>query len=437
MRHDGHLHAARLLAFRIGGQIDVIVLAIFGHQRHGRHHNHVVELLGHYRDLGSHTRLKATVGCFDEDVDVKGHAAAATGAGVRVCHRGDSRDGALAHDIGKRGIGHVGALAHGNFGDILFAHLNRHLHLGQVGDLHALLAAARVAFTHDHAACYRSAHLGVELHDAARAGGLYGALGRLCSCLFQRCLSRGEVALGGRDGICVGVCVRWTGRSVTVRCRCGLCGRECHLCIVQVFLGGRDRALRLGNSAIERVVLNGHEYVALVDALSGLHVDLFNRTVDRRGDDRCRDGLKLPLGFDCGGKRAFGDHVGHRSVGACGLRVDDQRCDDGNERDGNNDTDGDTASDELFAPTLGTLCLKLFIGFFIGDIGRIVETRLGLLGVCSADNRQGLGGILGHAIGIVRTRIDRGDLGHSVSFIDMAPISIYARRDRRAYRSCG
>ena len=201
MRHDGHLHAARLFALRIGGQIDVIVLAIFGHQRHGRHHHHVVELLGHYRDLGSHTRLKATVGCFDEDVNVKGHAAAAPGGEVGVCHRGDSRDGTLAHDIGKRGIGHVGALAHGNFGDILFAHLNRHLHLGQVGDLHALLAAARIAFAHDHAACYRGAHLGVELHDAARARGRDRTAGGLGVRLIEVCLGRCEAALRGRYGV--------------------------------------------------------------------------------------------------------------------------------------------------------------------------------------------------------------------------------------------
>ena len=129
MRHDSHLHAARLLAFVIGGHVDVTVLAVLGHQRHSGHHDHVVKLLGYHRDLGSHTGLKAAIWCLDEDVDVKGHVAAATVGGVGVCHRRDSRDGALAHDIGKRGIGNVGALAHGDLGDVLFAHLHGHLHL--------------------------------------------------------------------------------------------------------------------------------------------------------------------------------------------------------------------------------------------------------------------------------------------------------------------
>ena len=51
-----------------------------------------------------------------------------------------------------RGIRDVGALPNGDLGDVLFAHLHGHLHLGQVGDLHALLATARIAFAHDHAA---------------------------------------------------------------------------------------------------------------------------------------------------------------------------------------------------------------------------------------------------------------------------------------------
>ena len=47
-----------------------------------------------------------------------------------------------------------------------FTHLNGDLHLGQVGDPHALLAAARIAFARIHAACNRGAHFGIELHDA-------------------------------------------------------------------------------------------------------------------------------------------------------------------------------------------------------------------------------------------------------------------------------
>ena len=67
-----------LLALVIGCDVDVIVFAVFGHERHRRHHHHVVELLGHHRDLGRHARLQARVGRLDENVDVKGHAAAAT-----------------------------------------------------------------------------------------------------------------------------------------------------------------------------------------------------------------------------------------------------------------------------------------------------------------------------------------------------------------------
>ena len=188
MRHDGHLDASGLFAFAVGCHVDVIVFAILGHERHGRHHHHIVELFGHHRDLGCHARLEARVGRFDQNVDVKGHAAAATFGGVGVCHRRDSRDGALAHDIGKGRIGNVGALAHGDLGDILFTHLNGDLHLGEVGDLHALLAAARIAFAHDHAACYRCAHLGVKLHDATRARGRDRATGGLGVRLVEVCL---------------------------------------------------------------------------------------------------------------------------------------------------------------------------------------------------------------------------------------------------------
>ena len=52
----------------------------------------------------------------------------------------------------------------------------------------------------------------------------------------------------------------------------------------EVFLRRGEGALGLGNIAIESVVLDGHEHVALVDGLAGLHVDRSHRAIDRRGD---------------------------------------------------------------------------------------------------------------------------------------------------------
>ena len=102
----------------------------------------------------------------------------------------------------------------------------------------------------------------------------------------------------------------------------------------------------------------------------------------------------------------------------CGLRVDDQRCDNGNERDGTNDTDGDTASDELFAPTLGTLCLELGIGLFIGNLGGIVRASALLFGMYVCNQRNRFGGTFGRVLGIIRAWGDGGDIRHSVSFIE-------------------
>ena len=178
----------------------------------------------------------------------------------------------MAHDIGEGRVGDVGALTNGDFGDILFAYLHRDLHLGQVSDLHTLLAAARVAFAHDHAAGYRSANLGIELNDAARAGGRYRALGRLGVSLIECRLGRCEVALGARYGARIGRRAR-CGAGVVVHCRCDLCGSKGLLGIAQVFLGRGYCALRLGDITVELIVFNRHEHVALVDGLAGLYVD--------------------------------------------------------------------------------------------------------------------------------------------------------------------
>ena len=164
-----------------------------------------------------------------------------------------------------------------------------------------------------------------------------------------------------------------------------------------------------------------------------MHVDRCHCAVDRRGDHRSRDGLELAFGLDGGRKRALGDHVGHRPVGTCGPCVDDEGHDNGDEHNGGHDAGRNAASDELFAPTLGTLRLELGVGLFVRNLGCIACAAVLLCCVHGCYEGKRFGGTLGRSLGIIRSRGDGGDIRHGVSFIESSSISICARRERRAH----
>ena len=308
-------------------------------------------------------------------------------------------------------------MAHGDLCDVFFTHLDRYLHLGEVGDLHALLAAARVTFAHDHAARDGGANLGVELHDAARAGCLHGALGGAGIGLVEGRLGGFYRALGARDGALFRGGVGRGRVALIIDGRCALCAGQGPFCSGEVFLRRGEGALGLGNIAIEAVVLDGHEHVAGIDLLARLHVDLCHGSVDGRGGYRCRDRLELAFCLNRGRKRSFLDRLEYGLVCGLRLRAHDSGRNDSDEYDAGDDARDNAATDELLAAALGALGFELSVCLFIGD-GRIL-----LLGVCGGQERQGLSRVYGQVLDLVLG--GAGILSHGVSSIDSVSSMVY------------
>ena len=92
------------------------------------------------------------------------------------------------------------------------------------------------------------------------------------------------------------------------------------------------------------------------------------------------------------------------------LRIDNQRRNDGDERDAAYNAADNSASNQLFAPALGSLCLELGIGLFVGNLDCIVRAAVLRIGLHVCYQREHFGRTLGHVLGIIGARGDRGDI---------------------------
>ena len=180
--------------------------------------------------------------------------------------------------------------------------------------MHALLAAAGVAFAHDHAARDGGSHLGIELHDAARAGRLHGALGGAGICLVEGRLGGFHGALGARDGALLRRGVGGDGVAFVIDSGGVLCAGQGLFRGGQIVLRRGEGPLSLGHIAIKVVVFDGHEHVAGLDLLSRLDVDFCHGSIDGGRDHRCRDGFELAFCFNRGCECSLPDHLEHGLV---------------------------------------------------------------------------------------------------------------------------
>ena len=116
-----------------------------------------------------------------------------------------------------------------------------------------------------------------------------------------------------------------------------------------------QRAVGLGDGAVEVGVLDGHEDVALVDRLAGDDVDGFDLTGDLRRDDGGGQGLQGALGVDHRRESAEHGDVGDGLHDLLGLLVEGGDGHRAADHDGGGDARRDGAVDDLLAAALRAL----------------------------------------------------------------------------------